>query len=288
MNAIALVEAQWTRVNSALHSLAPDLTPEQWTFRISPGQNLLGFTLWHIPACQDWTVQTWVRNIPEVREREPWTQTIGLDRLGLAFGISLEAADAIARGVTAGDMLAYADAVLAENRSWLYTLRDADLDRVPDNRAHLTRHPAYQTGHILRRGRGNVEGHPRGRHLHGHRARARPPRRSPARGRTGASDSRPLTTAGPPGSPRYAAAPGVDLARVFTLVATWRSKNASSIWSSRPASAMAALWKPGDPAGRTRQVARQQEGALTGGTAHTTMGADQGGSARRLGSTRKT
>ena len=144
MNAIALVEAQWTRVNSALHSLAPDLTPEQWTFRISPGQNLLGFTLWHIPACQDWTVQTWVRNIPEVREREPWTQTIGLDRLGLAFGISLEAADAIARGVTAGDMLAYADAVLAENRSWLYTLRDADLDRVPDNRAHLTRHPAYQ------------------------------------------------------------------------------------------------------------------------------------------------
>jgi hypothetical protein len=149
MKAIALVEAQWTRVNTALHSLARDLTPDQWTFRIGPGQNLLGFTLWHIPACQDWTVQTWVRNVPEVREREPWTQTIGLDRLGLAFGISLEAADAIAAGVAARDMLPYADTVLAEMRSWLGTLRDADLDRMPDNRAHLARYPAYQTATYL-------------------------------------------------------------------------------------------------------------------------------------------
>src|SRR5262245_14137750 len=123
MNAIALVEAQWTRVNTALHSLASDLAPEQCTSRIAPGQTRLGFTLWHIPACQDWTVQTWVRNVPEVREREPWTQTIGLDRLGMAFGVTLEAADAIAGGVTARDTLAYADAVLAESRSWLRTLR---------------------------------------------------------------------------------------------------------------------------------------------------------------------
>jgi hypothetical protein len=149
MNAIALLAAQWTKVNANLHALASDLTADQWTFRAASGQNLLGFTLWHIPACQDWTVHSWIRNVPEVREREPWARTIGLDRLGVAFGISFEAADAIARGVTVTDLLAYADAVFAESKSWLATLRDADLDRVPDNRAHLARHPAYRTAAYL-------------------------------------------------------------------------------------------------------------------------------------------
>jgi hypothetical protein len=46
-------------------------------------------------------------------------------------------------------MLPYADTVLAEMRSWLGTLRDADLDRMPDNRAHLARYPAYQTATYL-------------------------------------------------------------------------------------------------------------------------------------------
>ena len=149
MNAIALLAAQWTGANAVLHTIARDLTADQWTFRAASGQNLLGFTLWHIPACQDWTVHSWIQNVPEVREREPWTQAIGLDRLGVAFGISLEAADGIARGVTVTDVLAYADVVLAESKGWLSTLRDADLDRVPDNRAHLARHPAYRTATYL-------------------------------------------------------------------------------------------------------------------------------------------
>jgi hypothetical protein len=46
-------------------------------------------------------------------------------------------------------VLAYADVVLAESKSWLSTLHDADLDRVPDNRGHLARHPAYRTAAYL-------------------------------------------------------------------------------------------------------------------------------------------
>jgi hypothetical protein len=145
VNAMTLLAHQWTTVNAGLHSLARDLRPDEWTFRVAPGQNLLGFTLWHVPACQDWTVQTWVRNVPEVRDREPWRRWAELERLGMAFGISLDEADAVARGTTADDVLAYADAVLAENLGWLRSVTEAELGRVPDNRAHLSRHPAYRT-----------------------------------------------------------------------------------------------------------------------------------------------
>jgi hypothetical protein len=126
-----------------------DLSPGEWTFRVAPGQNLLGFTLWHIAASQDWTVQTWVRNLPEVRDREPWTRSVGHDRLGLAFGITLAEADAIARTVSAADVLAYADAVLGEALEWLATVVSSDLDLVPDNRAHLARRPVYRTADYL-------------------------------------------------------------------------------------------------------------------------------------------
>ena len=149
MDAVGLITAQWTMVNVALHALARGLSPDDWAFRVARGQNLLGFTLWHIPASQDWTVQTWVRNIPEVRDREAWAHSAGFDRLVLAFGISLAKADAIARAVSVDDTLAYADAVLAENVSWLSTVAEGDLDQVPDNRAHLARHPAYRTPDYL-------------------------------------------------------------------------------------------------------------------------------------------
>jgi DinB superfamily len=145
MNATALLATQWNAVNAGLHSLAQDLRPDEWTFRVAPGQNLLGFMLWHIPACQDWTVQTWVRNLPEVRDRDTWRRWASFERLGMAFGISLDEADAVARAVTVDEMLAYADAVVAENLSWLRSVTEADLGRVPDNRAHLARHPTYRT-----------------------------------------------------------------------------------------------------------------------------------------------
>jgi hypothetical protein len=149
MDAVALLTAQWTTLNAALHALAQDLGPDEWTFRVAPGQNLTGFTLWHVPACQDWTVQTWIRNVPEVRDWNVWTGRTGFDRLGLAFGISLADADAVAQAVSVDDMLAYADAVLAENVRWLGTVTQRDLGRVPDNRAHLARRPVYRTAQYL-------------------------------------------------------------------------------------------------------------------------------------------
>jgi hypothetical protein len=137
------------RVNAILHDLAHDLTPDEWTARPGAGQNRLGFTLWHVPASEDWFVHTWIRNVTEVRDREPWAPWAGLNRLGLAFGIGLSEADAIAQAVEPARMLAYADAELAEVLAWLRSVTAADLGRVPDNRAHLARHPAYRSAEYL-------------------------------------------------------------------------------------------------------------------------------------------
>ena len=150
MDAVALLTSQWTTLNAALHALAQDLGPDEWTFRVAPGQNLPGFTLWHIPACQDWTVQTWIRNVPEVRDRRR-VDSSGGDSTGSASpsASASPTRTPIARAVSVDDMLAYADAVLAENVRWLGTVTERDLDRVPDNRAHLARRPAYRTAQYL-------------------------------------------------------------------------------------------------------------------------------------------
>ena len=85
---------------------------------------------------------------------------MGLDRLGMAFGVSLDEADAAARAVTADDVLAYADAVLTENLGWLRSVTES-LGRVPDNRAHLTGHPAYRTTQYQAEVRVDVESNAR-------------------------------------------------------------------------------------------------------------------------------
>ena len=145
MNAIALLKYQLAGITSILHEVAGDLTTEEWLSRPAPGQNLTGFTLWHIPTTQDWTIQTWIRNVSEVRERPDWAGRGGLNVSRLAFGLTLAEADAVAHATNPADLLAYADAVLAENLPWLETLTEAALDQAPDNRAHLGRHPAYQS-----------------------------------------------------------------------------------------------------------------------------------------------
>jgi hypothetical protein len=47
------------------------------------------------------------------QDRDAWRHRAGFERLGMAFGISLDEADAVVHAVTVDDVLDYADAVLA-------------------------------------------------------------------------------------------------------------------------------------------------------------------------------
>jgi len=58
----------------------------------------------------------------------------------------------VARAVTVAAPWPNADTVLAESLEGLRTVADGDLEQVPDNRAHLARHPAYHRAEYLAEG----------------------------------------------------------------------------------------------------------------------------------------
>ncbi len=145
MNAIAYLDKQLANINTLLHGIAGDLTAAEWLARPAPGQNRLGFTVWHIPRIQDTIVQAWIRGIPEIAHQDRWAAWHSLRPLGNGVGIPLADADRLAHEVQPADVMAYADAVHEANAAWLKSLSDEALDQVPDVARNLAPYPEYHT-----------------------------------------------------------------------------------------------------------------------------------------------
>lgn len=134
-----------SNVHGMLHYAVDDLTDQEWGARIAPGQNMIGYTVWHLPRVQDNTIQTWIRGLPELVHSERWAHWHQFKHLGSGTGITLEEADEIALGVEKADVLAYADEVHQETLAWLRELGEDDLERIPDAQKYLSPFPEYQT-----------------------------------------------------------------------------------------------------------------------------------------------
>ncbi len=145
MNTVMYLENQLANIHALLHAIAGDLTDQEWHARPAPGQNRLGFTVWHIPRTQDNFVQLWMRGVPEVFHQPRWALWHAFRPYGIGVGITLAEADAIAAAVRPAETFAYADAVHQEIIAWLRQLSDADLDQVAPVAAHLAAYPEYQT-----------------------------------------------------------------------------------------------------------------------------------------------
>jgi hypothetical protein len=145
INALTFLQKQFANLNTVFHGIVDDLTEDEWLARPAPGQNMLGYSVWHMPRTQDTFVQTWIRGRDEVVHRERWTDWQPLRRFGAGIGISLDEADEIARSVRRADVLEYADAVQQEVSIWLGTGTDSELDLIPDMRRRLSAFPEYQT-----------------------------------------------------------------------------------------------------------------------------------------------
>jgi hypothetical protein len=145
MKSTILLEKILSNVHLMLHYVADDLTDQEWQTRLAPGQNMLGFIVWHSPRVQDNTVQTWIRGLPELMHRERWVHWERFKQFGSGTGITLTGADEIALGVEKTDVLAYADEVHQEMLAWLQGLSDDDFDQIPDARGYLSPYPEYQT-----------------------------------------------------------------------------------------------------------------------------------------------
>lgn len=130
-------------VNGRLHALAKRVTQEEWFWRPGEDENLVGFTLWHIPATQDWGLRTWLRNMDDLRQAPEWRELLAADTF-TPFGMPLSEADAVAKKTSVSDVLAYADAVMEEFTGWVGSLTDEELDHLPETHRHQERHPAYR------------------------------------------------------------------------------------------------------------------------------------------------
>jgi hypothetical protein len=145
MDAVSILRGQVTSGHALFTATVKGIGPSEWTARPDPGGNVLGFTAWHVPAVQDWALHTWMRGLPELRGSAALRTLPGIDPPFAPFGMSLDAADAIAAAVAPNDVLAYADAVLEAASRLLDTLTEAALDAVPNTREHGTRLPRHQT-----------------------------------------------------------------------------------------------------------------------------------------------
>lgn len=145
MNTIAYLENQLANIHAIFHDLVQDISEQEWLERPAPGQNRLGFNIWHIPRTQDNFVQLWIRGEAEIFHQPPWAHWQTLRPAGIGVGITLAEADAVATQVQRDETLAYADAVHEATLAWLRQSHDDDLDQVPNAVAHLAPYPEYQT-----------------------------------------------------------------------------------------------------------------------------------------------
>jgi hypothetical protein len=145
MQAPELLLRQCASVNTIFHAVADDLSPEEWTIRVLPETNLLGFDLWHVARTQDWALHTLVRGMPEVISDPQWVGKGALTTPGIGVGMTLQEADQLAHQVMKADVIAYADAVHARLLTWLSAIEEQTLDETPDVLAHYRMHPEYLT-----------------------------------------------------------------------------------------------------------------------------------------------
>jgi DinB superfamily len=143
MRATELLTLQFTSVNTIVHDLADDLTPDELLTRVLPNTNLLAFDLWHVARTQDWALQTLVRGVPELIDEAHWQGRGALATHGIGVGLTETQADELAHHLALTDILAYADATHAAIIGWLGEQADDALEQQPDVPTHLARYPVY-------------------------------------------------------------------------------------------------------------------------------------------------
>ena len=145
MNVTTYLKKQFSNLNGVIHYYADDLTEEEWLTRPGPGQNRIGYTVWHIARVQDHFFHAWIRGTSEIVHSDRWAKWHGLRRLGMGVGITLAESDEIASCVQLSDVLSYADEVHQALIAWLTEIGEKELDRVPYAQEYLTAFPEYQT-----------------------------------------------------------------------------------------------------------------------------------------------
>jgi uncharacterized damage-inducible protein DinB len=134
MDVAALLLDLYGRVPPLAREAVEGLDTDALTTAPRDGANPIGWLLWHIARVQD-------ASISELMDEEQlwvtgdWAPRFGLEPDPANMGYGHGPADVAAvQPRSAADLLAYLDAADARTRAFIEPLRDADLDRIVDER----------------------------------------------------------------------------------------------------------------------------------------------------------
>ncbi|HET6313945.1 MAG TPA: DinB family protein [Chloroflexia bacterium] len=120
--------------------LCDGLTDEQMRAR-PDGFNSIVWLLWHTTRFEDVVVNTVLRGVPEVLDRDGWQQRLGVDTRLVGTGSSDEEVEEFSTQVDPSAVRAYRAAVGRETRQWAETADFEALAAVPDVLGRLSQAP---------------------------------------------------------------------------------------------------------------------------------------------------
>ncbi|SEO96230.1 mycothiol transferase [Actinacidiphila rubida] len=134
MNTAELLADAFGRIQEDVHGAVEGLTPAELAEQVEPGANTVAWLVWHLARVQDDHVAG-VTGSEQVWTAGGWQERFGLPFRAAATGYG-NTSHQVAQ-VTVDDpalLTGYYDAVHAATLAYVATLRDADLDRIVDER----------------------------------------------------------------------------------------------------------------------------------------------------------
>lgn len=133
MSATLLTDG-FERISQEVHSTVEGLSPEQLRARVAPDANSIGWLVWHLTRIQD-------DHIAMVAgDEQVWTSAGWCDRFGLPFDAKAtgygQSSDEVAavKGIDAGQLTGYFDAVHEQTVAFVAGVSDTDLEQIVDTR----------------------------------------------------------------------------------------------------------------------------------------------------------
>lgn len=95
-----------------------DLTDIELRCRPTPQHNTIVWLLWHMARCEDVAVNTTIRGVDEVIDRDGWLPKLGITSRHIGTGATLAEVDMISQTISLNDLHAYRAAVGHETHVW--------------------------------------------------------------------------------------------------------------------------------------------------------------------------
>ncbi len=137
MTVVEFIQRSITDLNSTIIEDVKTLTPQQIVWKPAPKANPIGFIFWHSMRSEDETISSLQKKL-SVWESEKWYQKLGMDAKAAGTGFKEPEVDKVA-ALPLAEVLKYAERVAQSAQDYLKTLKDTELDNIPDpNRPRRT------------------------------------------------------------------------------------------------------------------------------------------------------